>query len=206
MKLYTAPYAPNPRRVIMFMAEKQIRDIEFGIIDLAKGEHRTREFRAISPLAQAPALQLDDGRVLTESRAICSFLESRYPAPNLMGEGGEDRAFIEMWDRRMEQLIFTQMMMWVRHACPALQALEPDQSPQVAEFFQANAMRALVWLDRELAHRPWVAGERFTIADITAVCGIDFARLMKWRPGEKLPNLQRWRAALAERPAGKAPA
>jgi len=206
MKLYTAPYAPNPRRVIMFMAEKQIRDIEFAVIDLTKGEHRAPDFRAISPLSQVPALVLDDGRVLTESRAICAYLEALYPAPNLMGADAEARAFIEMWDRRMEQLVFTQLMMWVRHGSPALAAVERNQSPDMAEFFRNNAMQALVWLDRELANRPWIAGDQFSIADITAACGVDFAKLMKWRPGDKLPNLQRWRAALDERPAGKAPA
>ncbi len=102
MKLYIAPRAPNPRRVQMFMAEKGITDIPQVAVDLNAGEHRGEAFRAKSPLAKVPALEFDDGRVLTETRAICTCLEGRHPEPNLMGVDFDERAFIEMADRRIE--------------------------------------------------------------------------------------------------------
>lgn len=187
----------------MFVAEKAIADIEFVTLDLPAGEHRSEDFRAKSPLAQLPVLELDDGRTLTESRAICTYLEGLHPEPNLMGRDAFERAFIEMWDRRMELLFSMPLMMWVRHGNPVLAAVERNQNAEVASYNQGQAMRMAKWLDSELASRAWIAGARFTIADITAACGIDFAKMMRWRPGEDLPNLRRWRLALAERPAGK---
>lgn len=206
MKLYTAPYAPNPRRVMMFLAEKGVDDIELVSVDLPNGEHRTPEFQKKSPLSQVPVLELDDGRTLTESRAICSYLETLYPEPNLMGRDAFERSEIEMWDRRMEMLIASPMMMWVRHGSPAMQAVERDQTEAVSSYYRKQAMRMAQWLNDQLASRPWIVGEKFTIADITAACGMDFAKMMRWRPDDDLPNLKRWRAALGERPAGKTPA
>ena len=203
MKLYVAPYAPNPRRVSMFVAEKGITDLEIVSLDLQQGEHRSETFRAKSPLLQVPALELDDGRCLTESRAICSYFEGLYPEPNLMGQDPFERAFIEMWDRRMELLFSMPLMMWVRHGSPVLAAVERNQNAEVAGYNQRLAMRMARWLDRELAERAFIAGERFTIADITAACGMDFAKMMQWRPGEELAHLRRWRLAIAERPAGR---
>ncbi len=203
MKLYSAAYAPNPRRVTMFMAEKNITDVEVINLALQEGAHRTPEFRAKSPLSQVPTLELDDGRTLTESRAICSYLESVYPEPNLMGRDAFERAHIEMWDRRVELLFMMPLMIWVRHAHPALAAIEKNQNPAVAAANEAQAMRVAKYLDGELASREWLAGDRFTIVDITAACGIDFAKMLKWRPDESTPNLRRWRVALSERAAGK---
>jgi glutathione S-transferase len=203
MKLYLAPYAPNPRRVTMFLAEKNIGGIETVQLDLTKGEHRTDDFRSKSPYSQVPTLELDDGRCLTESRAICGYIEALHPEPNLMGADPTERAFVEMWDRRAELMFAMPLMMWVRHGNPILAAVEKNQSSEVATFYQTQAMRMAKAFDRELAARQWIAGDRFTIADITAACGVDFARMMKWRPGEDLPNLARWRAQISERPAGK---
>jgi glutathione S-transferase len=206
MKLYIAPYAPNPRRVVMFLAEKGVTDIELVTLDLQAGTHREDAFRAKSPLSQVPTLELDDGRTLTESRAICTYLESLYPDPNLMGANAFERAEIEMWDRRAELMLAMPMMMWVRHGSPLLARVEREQAPGVAEYYEKQAMRMANWFDRELANRPWIAGDRFTIADITAACGMDFAKMMRWRPNDDLPNLKRWREAFAERPSGKTPA
>jgi len=203
MKLYVAPYAPNPRRVVMFLAEKGVTDVETVQINLQEGEHRTDEFKAKSPLAQLPVLELDDGRTLTESRAICTYLEALHPEPNLMGRDPFERAFVEMWDRRMELLFSMPLMMWVRHGNPVLAAVERNQNAEVASYNQGQAMRMAKWLNEELAQREWIAGDRFTIADITAACGMDFAKMMKWRPGEELSNLRRWRLAISERAAGK---
>lgn len=203
MKLYVAPYAPNPRRVMMFLAEKNIGDIEIVTLNLQEGEHRTDAFRAKSPLAQIPTLELDDRRTLTESRAICSYLEAMQPEPNLMGRDAFERAFIEMWDRRMELLFSMPLMMWVRHGNPVLAAVEHNQNAEVATYNQGQAMRMAKWLNGELASRQWIAGDRFTIADITAACGVDFAKMMRWRPGEDLPHLKRWRDAFSARAAGQ---
>ncbi len=203
MKLYVAPYAPNPRRVMMFVAEKSISSIEIVSINLQEGEHRTEEFVRKSPLSQIPVLELDDGRCLTESRAICTYIEALIPDPNLMGVDAFERAHIEMWDRRMELLFSMPLMMWVRHGNPVLAAVERNQTPEVASFNQGQAMRMAKWLNTELATREWIAGDRFTIADITAVCGVDFAKMMRWRPGDDLPHLKRWRDAIATRAAGQ---
>ena len=203
MKLYVAPYAPNPRRVSMFIAEKGIRGIETVQVDLSKGAHKQPWFSALNPLNQVPALELDDGSVLTESRAICLYLEHKFPEPNLMGEGPEDRAYVEMWDRRVELGLMLPFMLWVRHAHPALANVEHEQSAEVAAYHQRTGQRFSTWLDGVLKDRPWIAGDRFTIADITAVVGMDFAKLMKWRPEPAFPNIARWRNALAEREAGK---
>lgn len=203
MKLYVAPYAPNPRRVMMFVAEKSISSIEIVSINLQEGEHRTEEFVRKSPLSQIPVLELDDGRCLTESRAICTYIEALIPDPNLMGVDAFERAHIEMWDRRMELLFSMPLMMWVRHGNPVLAAVERNQTPEVASFNQGQAMRMAKWLNTELATREWIAGDRFTIADITAVCGVDFAKMMRWRPGDDLPHLKRWRDAIGTRAAGQ---
>ncbi|CUI03599.1 glutathione S-transferase family protein [Massilia sp. P8910] len=203
MKLYISNFAPNPRRVTMFIAEKGITGIEPVMIDLATNEHKSERFLAKNPLARVPALELDDGRVLTETRAICTYLEGLHPEPNLMGEGFEERAFIEMADRRVELYLMLGIANCVRHTHPGLAALEQPQFPEFGAS-QGEKMREHArWLDRELATRPFMAGERFTVADITAWCALEFARgLMKFKPGaEGMDNLQAWRDRIAERPS-----
>ena len=203
MRLYSAPYAPNPRRVTMFIAEKGITDIDIVTLNLTEGEHRTPEFRAKSPLSQIPTLELDDGRTLTESRAICTYLEGVYPDPPLMGRDAYERAEIEMWDRRVELMLSMPLMMWMRHGLPIMARLEKNQNAGVAEANHQTAMRMAKWFDEQLAHREFIAGDRLTIADLTALAGIDFAKMAKWRPDDATPNLKRWRETMAERPAGK---
>jgi glutathione S-transferase len=203
MKLYTSTFAPNPRRVAMFISEKGVTGIENVMLDLAANEHKSAAYLAKNPLAKVPALELDDGRILCETRAICSYLEGLHPAPNLMGEGFEERAFIEMADRRMEMHLLLQIANCVRHTHPGLAALE---QPQFADFgkSQGEKMRdAVRWLDGVLATQPFVAGERFTIADITAFCGLEFARgLMKFKAGaEGFVHVQAWRDQIAARPS-----
>lgn len=205
MKLYTSSRAPNPRRVLMFMAEKGISGVEPVQVDLMPGEHRSAGFLGKNPLAQVPVLELDDGRTLAETRAICTYLEGVYPEPNLMGEGFDERAFIEMMDRRCELGLFLRVANCVRHTHPGLAPLE---QPQFGDFgvSQGGKMRESAhWLDGVLAGQPYVAGERFTIADITAFCALEFARgLMKFRPGaEGMQNLQGWRDRVAERGSAK---
>jgi glutathione S-transferase len=201
MKLYVSKYAPNPRRVSIFAAEKGIA-LDTVVVDLFNGDIRTPEFLAKNPMGRVPVLELDDGRTLSETRAICTYLEGLQPQPNLMGEGFEERAFIEMVDRQMELYLFLQIANCVRHTHPALAPLE---QPQFAEYgkSQGEKMEATArWLDGVLATQPYVAGDRFTIADITAFCSLEFARgRLKFNAGEAgLANLQAWRDRIAARP------
>ena len=199
MRLYVSPRAPNPRRVTMFMAAKGIDNIELVDDDLNAGGHRSPEFTALNPLARVPVLVLDDGRALSETRAICTYLEGLYPEPNLMGVDATERAFIEMADRRMELHPMLEAALCVRHTHPGLAVLEQPQFPDFGAA-QGQKMRATArWLDGELGKQPYVAGERFTIADITAFCAIEFARgLLKFRPAEEgMPRLQAWRDRIA---------
>ena len=203
MKLYIAPYAPNPRRVAAFVAEKGIADLDIITLDLIAGDHKTEAFRKASPFAQVPTLVLDDGRSLTESRAICTYLEGLYPEPNLMGRDAFEKGEIEMWDRRVELMIAMPLMLWVRHGNPILARLETDQSAEVAQRNREQALKMAAVLNERLAHTPFVAGARFTIADITLLAGLDMAKMMKWRPREDLPHLARWRETMGARPAGQ---
>jgi glutathione S-transferase len=206
MKLYTSARAPNPRRVAMFIAEKGLEGIEQVQVDLAAAQHRSADYLARNPFGRVPALELDDGRILCETRAICSWLEGHAPEPNLMGEGFDERAFIEMTDRRVELHLFYGIANCVRHTHPGLAALEQPQFPEYGAV-QGEKMRETArWLDQTLAMQPFVAGQRFTIADITAFCALEFARgLMKFRPGhEGLAHLQAWRDRIAERPSASA--
>jgi glutathione S-transferase len=199
MRLYTSPRAPNPRRVAMFMAAKGITGIEQVDVDLNAGGHRTPEFTLLNPMARVPVLVLDDGRALSETRAICTYLEGLFPEPNLMGVDATERAFIEMADRRMELHLMLETALCVRHTHPGLAVLEQPQFPEFGAA-QGQKMRATArWLDGELARQPYVAGERFTIADITAFCALEFARgLLKFRPAaEGMANLQAWRDRIA---------
>lgn len=200
MRLYTSPRAPNPRRVAMFMQAKGIEGIETVDVDLNAGAQRSPEFLALNPMARIPVLVLDDGRALSETRAICTYLEGLYPEPNLMGVDATERAFIEMADRRMELHLMLEIALCVRHTHPGLAVLEQPQFPEFGAA-QGRKMRATArWLDGELGKQPFVAGERFTIADITAFCAIEFARgLMKFRPGDEgMPHLQAWRDRIAQ--------
>lgn len=205
MKFYTSARAPNPRRVAMFIAEKGLSGIEVVQVDIMTGAHRDPAFLAKNPFGRVPALELDDGRVLCETRAICSWLEGFAPEPNLMGEGYDERAFIEMSDRRVELHLLLGIANCVRHTHPALAALE---QPQFADFGQSQGekMRDTVqWLDQTLAGQDYIAGARFTIADITAFCALEFARgLMKFQPGkEGYAHLQAWRDRIAARPGAQ---
>ncbi len=202
MQLYTAQGAPNPRRVLMFLVEKGITGISLVNVDLNAHEHKGQAYRAKSPLAKVPALELDDGRVLTETRAICTYLEGLYPEPNLMGNSFEERAFIEMADRRVELYLFGGIANVVRHTHPGLAPLEQPQFPEFGHAQVQKVHEVAAWFNQVLERQPWIAGERFTIADITAFCAIEFARLMKFQPvREGLAALQAWRDRVAERPS-----
>lgn len=202
MKLYTSARTPNPRRVDMFLAEKGVHEIERIQIDLNAGQHKEPAFLARNPLARVPVLELGDGRFLAESRAICTYLEVLHPEPNLMGCDGEERAFIEMVDRQVEFSIFAVGANCIRHTHPGLAALEQPQFPDFGKSQGEKMLEGLRWLDGRLVAQPYVAGERFTIADITAFCAIEFLRLVKFKPAAAgLNHLAGWRDRIAERPS-----
>lgn len=204
MKLYTSHRAPNPRRVRWVMAEKGIEDVELVEIDIMVGEHKTPEYRSRVGVPHVPALELDDGTVISESIAIGRYLEALYPEPNLFGVDAREQAVIEMWTRRCEFYLANPIMLTVRHSHPALAALEAAQMPQLADYNRAAAEKFMKTLDRRLAEHEFLAEDRFTIADIVAVVGLDFARLIKYRPPEDLTHLARWLATCHARPAAKA--
>lgn len=200
MILYDTPIAPNPRRVRWVMAEKAITDIEIVRWDLADGAHKTADFVAKTGTAQLPVLELDDGTMLTESLAICRYLESLYREPNLFGRDAREMAMIEMWTRRAEMMVAIPFMHAVRHLAPALAALE-RQDPAVGGRNRDDGLAALHILDNQLTRSRWLAADRPTIADIVAFIGIDFTRLLRLPIPENLTHLRRWMAAMRERPA-----
>jgi glutathione S-transferase len=203
MKLYDSRRAPNPRRVRWFMAEKGITDIEIVQVDLLKGEHRAPDYLAKVGIAQAPALEMDDGTVITESLAICRYLEGLYPEPNLFGRDAKEIAVIEMWTRRAEMMLATPLMMAVRHGHPALAALE-QQVPEIAATNRAGAERALKLFDRRLSQSAFIAADHVTMADIVAIAGLDFARMVQFQPPETLTHFKRWAEEMRARPAALA--
>ena len=195
MKLYVSPRAPNPRRVLMFLVEKNINGLELVNIDLNAQEHKSSGYRAKSPLARVPALEFDDGRVLTETRAICTWMEGRYPTPNLMGQNAEERAFIEMADRRMEWYFMLPMANAIRHTHPGLAPLEQPQFPDFGHSQVAKARETAAWLD---ANGKPLDG----VTVITAFCTVEFARLMRFKPADEgFHALQAWRDRVATRPS-----
>ena len=204
MKLYTSDRAPNPRRVRWVLAEKGVEDVELVPIDIMVGDHRKPEYRERVGVPHVPALELDDGTTISESVAIGRYLESLYPEPNLFGRDAREQAIIEMWTRRCEFYLANPIMLNVRHTHPALAALEAVQIQQVAEYNKLSAEKFMKTLDRRLADHEFIAADRFTIADIVAAVGLDFARLIKYRPPEEFTNLARWLDASRDRPAAKA--
>lgn len=203
MKFYTAPIAPNPLRVEIFMKEKNIYDnFEIINVELAQ-ESKSEEHLSRNFMGLVPVLGLDDGRYLSESRAICTFLEGMYPEPNLMGKDYTERAFIEMADRQAEFGILFPIAQWVRHIHPGLANLE---KPQVQEWGKVNEIRtkrAVGMADILLGRHEFLAGNDFTIADITLFCALNFARVVKYKAWEEFENIAKWRSKLLERPAFK---
>jgi glutathione S-transferase len=201
MKLYVdAGRAPNPRRVRIFLAEKGV-SLPTETVDLGAQAHKTAYYRAINPMQRLPALVLDDGTVIAESIAICRYVEALHPVPPLFGEGAREQALVEMWQRRVEFHLLTVVSQAFRHLHPAMAALEV---PQVAAWGEANKPRALEFLsflDGELQGRSYVAGARFSVADITAVVAVDFMKPAKLAVPDGLAHLQRWHREVSGRPS-----
>jgi len=202
VKLYDSKLAPNPRRVRMFLAEKGIQ-VPLVNVDIAKAENRQPPFLAKNPMGGVPVLELDDGTCISESVAICRYFEGVQPEPPLMGVDAKDRALVEMWNRRMELEVFVPIAQVFRNTHEFFKG-RIEQVPAWGEACRRVAEKRLEWLDRELANREFVAGDRFTIADITALVGIDFGRITKTsiQPGQK--HLERWHEKMSARPSAKA--
>lgn len=203
MKLYDYKVAPNPRRTRIFIAEKGI-DIPRVDTNLMEKECQTPEFTAMNPMQRLPVLELDDGTCIAESVAICRYLEEIQPEPPLFGTDAKQKGLVEMWNRRMELNLFFPVVMVFRHTNPNMAHLEGPQFPDWGEGNRPRVEKVLTWLDGELADRTFVVGEDFTIADITAVCALDFMKVIGRRLGDDTPNLQRWHAEVAARPSYKA--
>jgi glutathione S-transferase len=203
MKLYNDKAAPNPRRVRIFLAEKGV-EIPTVDINIMEEEHRSEAFTRLNPLQRLPVLELDDGTVLAETVAICRYVEELHPEPALMGVDPLDRARVEMWQRHIEMHLFSPIAQCMRHLHPRLAILE---KPQVKEWGEANrgkSQEAFAWLDRELAGRRFVAGDRFTIADITALCAADFARFARIEVPAEMTSYHRWYEEVSARPSASA--
>jgi glutathione S-transferase len=202
MKLHDSAMAPNPRIVRIYLAEKGI-DVPKVQVDIAKAENRQPPYLAKNPMGGVPMLELDDGTCIAETIAICRYFEEQQPEPPLFGTDAKDKAVVEMWRRRMELEVANPIMQTFRNTHEFFKG----RIPQVAEWgevMREAANKRLEWLDSVLADREWIAGERFTIADITAMVGIDFGRVSGIRIADDQKNLARWHQAASSRPSAKA--
>jgi glutathione S-transferase len=203
MKLYDSKVAPNPRRVRIFLAEKGIA-VPTEQVDIMRMEHKTPEYAAINPLQRMPSLVLDDGTIITESIAICRYFEVLHPEPPLFGVGSKDAAIVEMWNRRAEINFLANIAAVFRHTHPAMKELEVPQVPAWAEANRPRIPWFLEMLDRELATREFVAGDRYTVADITMQVAVDFMKPVRLSLPEGASNVKRWHAAVSARPSASA--
>ena len=203
MKLYDYPGAPNPRRVKIFASEKDMK-LELIRCDLSKGEHKQQEFIKKSPSGKIPVLELSDGRCISESVAICRYLEEVKPEPNLFGRDAFELAYIESRNRHIELELWTQIgISWVNGPIVA----KLGRFRQIAEAKEAsdkNVNSFYERLNKEFDNSKYVAGSRYTISDITLVTAIDFAAsLVELKPSSHLKNLYRWHKEVSQRPSTK---
>lgn len=202
MKVYDSKAAPNPRRVRIFVAEKGIK-VPFEELDIGNAVNRQEEFRKKNPMGTIPVLELDDGTCISESAAICRYFEEMHPEPPLMGVDGKDRAIVAMWDRRIE----LDLLLPIANAFRMQHAFfkgRIEQCPEYAEVSKRQAIQNMAWLDEALADRKFIAGDRYTIADITALCGVDFGKVSKITIQPDQKNLARWYEEVSARPSAKA--
>lgn len=204
MKLYDGGRAPNPRRVRIFLAEKGISLPPIEAVDLGSLQHKSPTYAAINPLQRVPALELDDGTVLTESIAICRYFEELQPEPALFGRSALKKAQIEMWNRRMELNFFSLVSQVFRNTHPAMKEMEQPQVPAWAEANKPRIVAFLDLLDRELQGRRFVAGDGYSVADITGLVAVDLMKPAKLTVSEELTNVRRWHAEISARPSAKA--
>ncbi|RUU74372.1 glutathione S-transferase [Mesorhizobium sp. M7A.F.Ca.MR.362.00.0.0] len=203
MKLFDGGRAPNPRRVRVFLAEKGI-EVPQVPIDMGALEHRQQAVSSRNPLLRLPVLELDDGTVITESVAICRYFEELHPEPALFGRGALGKAQVEMWQRRMEFNLLSCVTQAFRHTHPAMKEWE---IPQVSEWGEANKPKAVAFLrllDGELGSREFIAGDSYSIADITGLIAVDFMKPARIKVPDDCSNVLRWHQAVSSRPSASA--
>jgi glutathione S-transferase len=203
MKIYNSSLAPNPRRLRIFVAEKGLK-IPTEEVDIFTGQNRTPAMLAKNPAGGLPFIELDDGTHLAESVAICRYLEGLHPEPNLMGKDNREQAFIEMWNRRMELNLFAVAARAFQHTNELFKA-RIKQFPEYGETQRETVKQQLQWLDAQIGDKPFIAGDRFTIADITALVAVDFAAQAAGVSADPaLKNLARWHQSVSSRPSAQA--
>jgi glutathione S-transferase len=204
MKLYyEEDPAPNPRKVRIFLAEKGI-SLPTERVRMQKREHKAPEFLKKNSLGQVPVLELDDGTCISESLAICRYLEELHPEPRLFGRDPLDRANVDMWIRRAEFRLWSPMgQVWI-NADPRTAQVNPNQFKDYGEHSRKVVANAMKWIDRELSDgREFLAGTAFSMADIVLLCGIDFAKFVEMEIPEEAERLRAWHARVSERPSAK---
>lgn len=204
MKIYEHNALPNPRRVRIFLAEKGISGIDFEQINVPEGEHRNDHYLAKNPYGAVPILEFDDGTCLSETVAISRYFEESYPGPKLMGETAKEKAIIEMWQRRVESSIFEAVATFYHQGTEGFGDLEPYQYKDWGKKNRDLALAGMRKLDHHLEGKAFIAVDRFSIADITALCAIDFAALVDITMDDDLVNLKRWYDAQSSRPSATA--
>jgi glutathione S-transferase len=203
MKLYDGGRAPNPRRVRVFLAEKGIT-VPLEAVDLGNLQQKSAEFRRINPIQRVPVLELDDGTLIAESIAICRYFEALHPEPPLFGRGATEIALIEMWNRRLELHFLFPVSHVFRNTHPAMKELEVPQVPAWAEANKPRIAEFLRVLDDELKDKPFVAGDRYSVADITGFIAVDFMKPARLAVPEECANVRRWHAEVLARPSARA--
>ena len=208
MKLYDNALAPNPRRVRIYLAEKGL-EVPTVQVDLFKREQKSDTFKRKNSLGALPVLELDDGQCIAESVAICRYFEELHPQPALFGRDALERAHVEMWNRRIELGFGVPLLqVWIHGSpitAPLVAAEGGAQVPAAAEFNREVSARFFRWFDRELDGSEFIAGKSFSVADITALCMIDFAAaLVGLTVDPALTNVARWHATVSTRPSAKA--
>ena len=203
MKLYDLPASPNARRVRVFIAEKQLQ-INVVPINMMTGENKTEEYLSKNPLGRMPLLELDDGTCIAESIAICRYLENEHPDPPLFGTSSLEQATIEMWQRRMEFQFLNPMINIFRNTHEMWKD-RMIQIPQIAEIESKDVKEKMVWLNRELEGREYIAGETYSVADITAQCAFVMGKAaVGIRIPDDLSNLDAWWSRVTSRPTARA--
>jgi glutathione S-transferase len=204
--LYDCATAPSPRRARLLLAEKGVR-YETIEVDLRNGEQLGEAYRQVNPLCTVPALRTDEGLLLTDNAAITAYLEAVFPEPPLLGRTPKEKAEIASWNWRVEFEGLLAIADALRNTAPAMAhralpgPVDYPQIPQLAERGLARLHQFFVTLNGHLAEREFIATDRLSVADITAVVTVDFARVVRVKPGEAHPHLQRWRQAMAQRPS-----
>ena len=173
MKLYSSPVAPSPKKVLVFISEKGIKDIEVKDLDIGKMEHKTDEYKKIAPNSRIPALVLDNGDVILETTAICRYLECLHPNPNMFGEDPEEIAQIEMWYSRISFELMMPLMHGFRHTHPHMSALE-NQNNDFGLAQRKLAVKSLKYFDKLMLNKEFIACNKFSYADIQAAVSLQF--------------------------------